>query len=67
MKPKDLLIKELEDVSDSLAAEVLDFLQFLKTKRAKGSSGLAEAREVLATVAAEGTAGWEDLNPGLEA
>ncbi len=34
--PKDLLIRELDNVSDLLITEVLDFLCFLKTKYDQG-------------------------------
>ncbi|MEL7351904.1 MAG: hypothetical protein AAF171_11095 [Cyanobacteria bacterium P01_A01_bin.116] len=35
MTPKDILIQELDNISDPLIVEVLDFLQFLKNKRAQ--------------------------------
>ena len=41
MTPKDLLIRELETVSDPLITEVLDFLCFLKTKYPQGQPALA--------------------------
>ena len=43
MTPKDLLIRELETVSDPLITEVLDFLCFLKAKYPQGQPVLATA------------------------
>jgi hypothetical protein len=43
MTPKDLLIRELETVSEPLIAEVLDFLCFLKAKYPQGQPVLATA------------------------
>lgn len=43
MTPKDLLIQELESVSDPLISEVLDFLCFLKAKYPQGQPVLATA------------------------
>ncbi len=61
MTLKDVLIQELDDASDSLIVEVLDFLRFLKAKQAEDTADLLEARAALATVASEGTVSWEDL------
>ena len=41
MTPKDLLIRELDNVSDPLITEVLDFLCFLKTKYSQEQTVLA--------------------------
>jgi hypothetical protein len=41
MTPKDLLMQELDNVSDLLIAEVLDFLCFLKAKYPQGQRLLA--------------------------
>ena len=43
MTPKDLLIRELDNVSDPLITEVLDFLCFLKTKYSQEYPVLATA------------------------
>jgi hypothetical protein len=43
MPPKDLLIQELDTVSEPLIVELLDFLRFLKTKQTQDGSTLAEA------------------------
>lgn len=48
MTLKDLLIQELDNVSDPLIVEVLDFLRFLKTKQAQDSPTLTAARARLA-------------------
>ncbi|PSR17382.1 DUF2281 domain-containing protein [filamentous cyanobacterium CCP3] len=61
MTIKELLIQEIDDASDPLLVEVLDFLQFLKTKQAEDKTDILEAREALASVAAEGTVPWEAL------
>ena len=45
MTPKDLLIRELDTVSDSLITEVLDFLCFLKAKYPQEHPVLATATE----------------------
>ena len=47
MTLKDLLIQELDNVSDPLIVEVLDFLRFLKTKQTQDSQALIEARASL--------------------
>lgn len=44
MSPKDQLIQELEGVSDALVMEVLDFLQFLKAKKATESLPLSSSQ-----------------------
>ncbi len=46
MTPKDQLIQELDGVSDSLTAQVLDFLRFLK---AKPSADVATSSQPQAT------------------
>jgi len=43
MSLKELLIQELDNVSDPLIVEVLDFLRFLKTKQTQDSQALVEA------------------------
>lgn len=48
MTLKDLLIQELDNVSDPLIVEVLDFLRFLKTKHTQDSPILTAARTSLA-------------------
>lgn len=49
MSLKDLLIQELDNVSDPLIVEVLDFLRFLKTKHTQDGPALTAARTNLAT------------------
>ena len=61
MTLKELLIQEIDDASDPLLVEVLDFLQFLKAKQAENKADILEAREALASIAAEGTIAWEAL------
>ena len=69
MNTKDLLIQELNQVSEPLLEEVLDFLRFLKAKHEKekleaqidledASAALKEARE-------QGTISLEDLKQEL--
>ena len=36
MATRDLLLEEIRDVPDPLLAEVVDFVRFLKAKRAEG-------------------------------
>jgi hypothetical protein len=45
MTPKDLLIRELDNVSDPLITEVLDFLCFLKAKYPEGQPFLETATD----------------------
>jgi hypothetical protein len=47
MTIKDLLLQELDNVSDPLIVEVLDFLRFLKTKQTHDSLALRSARAEL--------------------
>jgi hypothetical protein len=61
MTPKELLIQQLDDVSDPLLVEVLDFLQFLKAKQEQDDEDLKDARAALATVNTEGTVAWDAL------
>ncbi|NJM61307.1 MAG: hypothetical protein HC849_15650 [Oscillatoriales cyanobacterium RU_3_3] len=50
MTLKELLIQELDNVSDPLIVEVLDFLRFLKTKQTQDSQAIIEARANLTSV-----------------
>ena len=61
MTLKELLIQEMDDASDPVLVELLDFLQFLKAKETDDRADVLEAREALASVAAEGTISWEAL------
>jgi hypothetical protein len=61
MTIKELLIQELDNVSDPLIVEVLDFLHFLKAKQEQDNVDLQDARAALATVATEENIAWEDL------
>jgi hypothetical protein len=47
---KELLIQELDNVSDPLIVEVLDFLRFLKTKQTQDSQAIIGARASLTSV-----------------
>jgi hypothetical protein len=58
---KQQLILELDDVDDALVTEVLDFLQFLKTKQIEDREDIADSRRALATVSIDGTVSWEAL------
>ena len=49
MTLKDSLIEELDNVSDPLIVEVLDFLRFLKAKQTQDSPAITEARAKLVT------------------
>ena len=60
MTPKEKLIQELENVSEPLIVEVLDFLQFLQLKE-QDAADIDDARAALATVATEGTVSWDEL------
>lgn len=61
MTLKELLIQELDNASEPVLVELLDFLQFLKAKQAEDTADILEARQALASVAIEGTFAWEDL------
>ncbi|MBD1915021.1 MULTISPECIES: DUF2281 domain-containing protein [Cyanophyceae] len=61
MTLKELLIQELDNASESVLVELLDFLQFLKAKQAEDTADILEARQALASVATEGALAWEDL------
>ena len=61
MTIKELLIQELDNVSEPLIGEVLDFLQFLKAKQEEDDEDVEDARVALATVSSEGTIAWNDL------
>lgn len=61
MTPKDKLIQELDNVSEPLIIEVLDFLYFLQAKQKQDESDIRDARAALATVENEGTVSWDEL------
>ncbi len=61
MTLKDQLIQELDNISDPLIIEVLDFLHFLKAKQEQDNEDLQDARNALATMETEGTVAWDDL------
>lgn len=61
MTPKDQLIQELNNVSDPLIVEVLDFLHFLKAKQEQDNEDIVDARAALSTVDTEGTVTWGGL------
>ncbi len=62
MTPKDRLIQELDNVSEPLIVEVLDFLRFLQAKQKQDEEDLIrDARAALATVETEGTVSWDEL------
>ncbi|MEM6591545.1 MAG: hypothetical protein AAGF66_20005 [Cyanobacteria bacterium P01_H01_bin.119] len=65
MTPKELLIQEIDDAPELLIIEVLDFLQFLKTRQMEDTADLNEAKIALASVASEGTVSWEDLKADI--
>ena len=62
---KDLLIQELNQVSEPLLEEVLDFLRFLKAKHEKekleAQIDLEDARAALKEAREQGTISLEDL------
>jgi len=69
MNTKELLLQEIDQVSDPILDEVLDFLRFLKAKQQQealeNQSDLEEARTVLQEVEQEGTVSWESLKSEL--
>jgi hypothetical protein len=66
MTIKELLIQELDSVSDPLIVEVLDFLQFLKAKQEEEQEDLQDARDALAKISTEGTVAWNDLKAEIK-
>jgi len=65
MDIKHQIIEELDDASNDVLTEVLDFLQFLKLKqdqnRLEELQDLAESKEILANLKSEGTVSWSAL------
>jgi hypothetical protein len=61
MTPKDRLIQELDNVSEPLIVEVLDFLYFLQAKQKQDESDIRDARAALTTIETEGTVSWDEL------
>jgi hypothetical protein len=61
MTLKEQLMQAIEEASDPVLVEVLDFLQFLQAKQAEDAADIQAARESLATVSTEGTVSWETL------
>ena len=45
MRPKEVLMQEIEEVPDTLVEEVIDFLKFLKRKALQDKLGTAVASE----------------------
>jgi hypothetical protein len=65
MDTKEQLIQELDNISEPVLMEVLDFLQFLKAKaeqeRLEDEEDLADVRVALAEIESEGTISWDEL------
>ncbi len=61
MTLKERLIQELDNVSEPLLVEVLDFLQFIKAKQEEEHEDVQDARAALALVKTEGTVAWNEL------
>jgi hypothetical protein len=61
MTLKEQLIQELDNVSEPLLVEVLDFLQFIKAKQEEEHEDVQDARAAIARVSTEGTVAWNDL------
>ena len=64
MKPRELLLREIEGMPEPLLAEILDFVRFLKTKIAPDRAETALAsEEVLARdwLRTEEDEAWRDL------
>jgi hypothetical protein len=58
---KEILIQELDNVPDSLIAELIDFLQFLKAKQEQDQEDVQDAIAALSASDTEGTISWEQL------
>jgi hypothetical protein len=69
MNTKDLILQELAETPDSIMAEVLDFLRYLKSKEERETledeEDVAEALEILSTVEADGTVPWNRIKERL--
>ena len=61
MNPKERLIQELDNVSDPLIVEVLDFLHFLQAKQKQEESDIRDARAALSTIDTQRTVTWDEL------
>lgn len=64
MRSKDLIIQEIEQIPDFLLDEVLDFLQFLKTKHLQETvevSALSESSLAKDWLTPEEDEAWQDL------
>ncbi|HEY9620224.1 MAG TPA: hypothetical protein V6C78_07640 [Crinalium sp.] len=70
MDTKELIIKELEETSQAVLDEVLDFLQFLKAKKQQEQLEHQEDLEAIRTaredVESEGTVSWDLLKQELD-
>ena len=58
MSPKEELIQQLNNTSDSMIVEVLEFL---KAKQKQETEDVKDAQAALSTVASEGTVSWDEL------
>ena len=61
MTPKEKLIQQLDNVSETLIVEVLDFLHFLQAKQEQDAEDVRDALAALATIDTEGTVTWDEL------
>lgn len=61
MTLKEQLILAIEEASEPVLVEVLDFLQFLQSRQGEDAADIQAARESLATVAKEGTVTWDAI------
>mgnify|MGYP000316899846 CR=1 FL=1 len=55
MTLKEMLIQELDNVSDPVIVEVIDFFQFLNTKQKQEQEDFQDACAALEDVTTEGT------------
>ncbi|MGB3291692.1 MAG: hypothetical protein WBB01_01730 [Phormidesmis sp.] len=61
MTVRELLLQELEGMTDPLLVEVLDYLRYLKFRREEDTVDLRDARAAIAEAKKEGTVAWEEV------
>jgi len=61
MTVKELLLQEIDDISDPLLVEVLDYLRYLKFRHEEDAADIREARIALAEAKQEGTISWKEV------
>lgn len=65
MNPREAIIQELEQTSEDVLAEVLNYLLYLKAMREEEIEDLKDIRAAREEIRREGTLPWEEVKKDL--